>query len=416
MEDNNSRIEGGYMKPDKIVDGVYRVAAAVGEKDLFEGIWPIDNGVMLNSYVVQGSEKTAFIDLVKDWDGALSTVEKQLAELDVTIESLDYLILNHMEPDHTGSLGEVFKRNPNIQIVCTKKAEALVNTFYNIYDHIHVVVDGDTIDLGGKTLVFYETPNIHWPETMMTYLLEDKILFSCDAFGSFGRYEHAFDDELTQQEWDLLIPETQRYYANIVSTFSPFVIKGIEKLASLDIQVVAPSHGVIWREDPQKIIGLYNDYAHWMNGPANKEVTFIYSTMYGNTAALVDLIKTTLEDEGIVVHLHQVPQEHVSYVLSSAWRSSGLVIGMPTYEYRMFPPMYHVLDILDRSHLKNRKVIRFGSYGWSGGAQKQFEPFIDSLKWDKLGVIEYQGAPSEEDKQKAVEAAKALAQAVKEWN
>ncbi|MFA7396838.1 MAG: FprA family A-type flavoprotein, partial [Sphaerochaetaceae bacterium] len=189
------------MKPDKIVDGVYRVAAAVGEKDLFEGIWPIDNGVMLNSYVVQGSEKTAFIDLVKDWDGALSTVEKQLAELDVTIESLDYLILNHMEPDHTGSLGEVFKRNPNIQIVCTKKAEALVNTFYNIYDHIHVVVDGDTIDLGGKTLVFYETPNIHWPETMMTYLLEDKILFSCDAFGSFGRYEHAFDDELTQQEW-----------------------------------------------------------------------------------------------------------------------------------------------------------------------------------------------------------------------
>jgi flavorubredoxin len=137
--------------------------------------------------------------------------------------------------------------------------------------------------------------------------------------------------------------------------------------------------------------------------------------MYGNTAALVPIIKEAIEEEGVKVHLHEVPKEHASHVLASAWRSSGLVIGMPTYEYRMFPPMYHILDVLDRSHVNNRKVMRFGSFGWSGGAQKQFDPIVQALKWDCLGVVEYQGAPSDEDKKKAIEVAKALAASVKEW-
>ncbi|MDD2297311.1 MAG: FprA family A-type flavoprotein, partial [Sphaerochaetaceae bacterium] len=214
----------------------------------------------------------------------------------------------------------------------------------------------------------------------------------------------------------LLIPETERYYANIVSSFSPFVLRGIKKLEVLDIAMVAPSHGIVWRKNPNQIIELYKKLAENMNGPAEDEVTFIFSSMYGNTAALVPLIQKTLEDEGITVHLHQVPQEHASFVLASAWRSSGLVLGMPTYEYKMFPPMAHVLDILERSHLNNRKVMRFGSFGWSGGAQKQFEPFVDALKWDCVGIVEYQGAPKASDRERAVESAKKLAQSVKEWS
>lgn len=403
------------MKPDVLVPGIHRVYARIGSRDLFEGIWPIEHGVLLNSYVVQGTEATAFIDLVKDWEGAVGEVEQQLDSLGLSFGKIDYLILNHMEPDHTGSLGQLCKQNPNMKILCTKKAVPLVKAFYGIEENVQAVSSGDKIDLGGKTLVFEETPNIHWPETMMTFAVEDGVLFSCDAFGSFGQYDHCFDDELSEQEWELLIPETERYYANIVSSFSQFVLRGIQKLAPLDVKMVAPSHGIVWRKHPEQVINHYKRLAEYMNGPAEPEITIVWSSMYGNTAALVPIIKQALEEEQVKVHIHEVPREHASYVLASAWRSSGLVIGMPTYEYRMFPPMYHILDVLDRSHVNNRKVMRFGSFGWSGGAQKQFDPVVQALKWDCLGVVEYQGAATEEDKAKAIEIAKALAKSVKEW-
>jgi flavorubredoxin len=403
------------MKPDYIVPGIHRVYARIGSRDLFEGIWPIEHGVLLNSYVVQGENATAFIDLVKDWEGAVGEVEKQLESLGLSFSDIDYLVLNHMEPDHTGSLSELCRKNPTMQILCTKKAVPLVKAFYGVTEQVRAVASGDTVDLGGKTLVFEETPNIHWPETMMTFVPEDGILFSCDAFGSFGQYDHCFDDELTDEEWELLIPETERYYANIVSSFSQFVTRGIEKLSGLDIKIVAPSHGIVWRKNPQQVIAHYQRLARYMNGPAEPEITFVWSSMYGNTAALIDDIRQAIEEEGVTVHMHEVPAEHASHVLASAWRSSGLVVGMPTYEYRMFPPMYHILDILERSHLNNRKVMRFGSFGWSGGAQKQFDPFIASLKWDCAGVVEYQGAPTAEDRKHAREVAKQLALRVKEW-
>ncbi|MDC7244768.1 MAG: FprA family A-type flavoprotein [Sphaerochaetaceae bacterium] len=402
------------MKPNKLAEGVYRIYADIGNRDLFEGIWPLPHGVNINSYIVQGEDKLAFIDLVKDWEGALEKVNSQLASLGYSFNDVDYLVLNHMEPDHTGALADMVARNPHMEILCTKKAVPLVSSFYNVEKNVRAVSSGDTVDLGGKTLVFTETPNIHWPETMMTFVPEDHILFSCDAFGSFGTYEHGFDDELTQKEWDLLIPETQRYYANIVSSFSQFVTRGIEKLSGFDIKIVAPSHGIVWRENPQKVIDLYSSYAQWMNNPPSDTVTIIYSSMYGNSIKLIPAIKKVLEEEGLNVLMHEVPKEHSSFVLSSAWGSGALVMAMPTYEYRMFPPMYHILDILERSHVNRRKVMRIGSYGWSGGAQKQFDPIVASLKWECLGTVEYQGAPFEEDEHKAVETARALALSLKE--
>ncbi|MFA7125272.1 MAG: FprA family A-type flavoprotein, partial [Sphaerochaetaceae bacterium] len=402
-----------HMKPDKLADNIYRVHARIGTRDLFEGIWPLPNGVLLNSYIVRGTEKTALIDLVKDWDNAVDEISNQISQLGLRLQDIDYLILNHMEPDHTGSLAQLKEKNKKLVIICSKKAVELVKEFYGIEEGVRAVSSGDTLDLGNTVLHFEETPNIHWPETMMTYEPKSKILFSCDAFGSFGRYEHCFDDELTEEEWALLIPETERYYANIVSSFSSFVLRGIKKLEAFPISMVAPSHGIVWRKDPQRVIRLYADLASYMDGPARGEITMVYSSMYGNTAALVDIIKKAVEEEHVKMHLHQVPQEHASFVLSSAWVSSGLIIGMPTYEYRMFPPMYHILDILERSHVNNRKVMRFGSFGWSGGAQKQFEPFVQALKWDCLGVVEYQGASKQQHREAAVAIAKQLAQTIK---
>ncbi|MGH0053549.1 MAG: FprA family A-type flavoprotein [Sphaerochaetaceae bacterium] len=401
------------MKPDILADSVYRVAAKVGSRDLFEGIWPIPDGVMLNSYVVKGKEKHVLIDLVKDWDGALKAVNEQLESLSVGEGKLDYIVINHMEPDHTGAMAEIVKQYPDVEILCSAKAVPLIKNFYNIEENVRAVNDGETLDLGGKTLQFFMTPNIHWPETMMTYLVEDGILFSCDAFGSFGQYDHCFDDELTEEEREKLSSETERYYANIVSSFSSFVLRGLAKLDGVSIKMVAPSHGVVWRAEPEKIINWYKTLATYMQGPREKEITVIWSSMYGNTQALLSSIMKGLQSEDLPIHVLQVPQTHESFVLEKVWRSEGVVFGMPTYEYKMFPPMYHVLDILERSHVQGRKALRFGSFGWSGGAQKQFDEFSSAMKLDVRGVVEYQGSPSEEDKQKAYDMAKAFAKEIK---
>ncbi len=405
------------MSPDKIVENVYRLPSTVCCKQLFEGIWPIPNGVMINSYLVKGSDKTVLIDYVKDWDGAEEEVNAELDSLDIKENNIDYLVVNHMEPDHTGALVDIVKKNPNVQILCSKKAVPLLEAFYGLSDNIRAVEDGETLDIGGRTLQFFMTPNVHWPETMMTYLIEEKILFSCDAFGSYGIYKNSFDDQLTQEEWDLLMPETERYFANIISSFSAFCLRAIKKLETIEVKTICPSHGVIWRKNVEKAISTYERLANYAKGKREKEITVVWSSMYGNTQALLDSILKGIESvDGVQAHVFQAPQTHESFILEKAWRSEGIIIGMPTYEYKMFPPMYTVLDQMDRSHISGRKIARFGSYGWSGGALKQFLPFVDSMKLDFLGEVEYQGAPSEEDKKKAFDLAALMAKQILEEN
>lgn len=392
------------MKAAQISENVWRIGANLSSAELFEGIWPIPYGVSVNSYIVKG-EKTALIDLVKDCDNAAGTYLEQLKEIGDGFDTIDYLILNHMEPDHTGYLAKVKEDNPDMKIYCTKKAAALVQAFYKITEDVIIVGSGDTLDLGGKTLVFEETPNIHWPETMMTYCPEDKILFSCDAFGSFGAVadDKVFDDQMNDEDMEFFRSESLRYYANIVSTFSGFVNKGIAKLSGLDIGCIAPSHGPVWRSNPEVIVKMYQEFASYLNGPAENHITIIWSSMYGNTASMLETVIQALEDKKVSYSIFKIPRDHVSFVLADVWKSRGLIIGMPTYEYKMFPPMAHAIDIFDRSHVKNKKVFRFGSYGWSGGAQKQFDEMTAKLKWDYLDPVEWQGAPEQEDKDKTYE-------------
>jgi len=399
------------LKPDVLAKDVFRVSAKIGNKDLFEGIWPIPHGVMLNSYVLKGNDKVVLVDLVKDWDGACDALEAQMAALGLGVKDIDVLVINHMEPDHTGSLASFVRKNPGVEIYCSDKSVPLIKAFYGVANNLHAITDGESLDIGGKTLRFFLTPNIHWPETMMTFDVDDGILFSCDAFGAYGQYDHCFHDQLGEDELSLLDSEMDRYYANIVSSFSPFVLRGIKKLvdAALDIKVIAPSHGVVWRADHGEVIAKYQKLAGYAAGPREKQITLVWASMYGNTQALVDTIVEAVKSEGVRISVLQVPQNHASFVLEEAWKSEGLIIGMPTYEYKMFPPMYAILDVLDRSHVTGRKIMRFGSFGWSGGAQKQFDEFIATMKLTCYGNVEYQGYPTDEDKKKAYEMAKRLA-------
>ena len=384
------------MKAKTITDYIYCIHADINTAEFFEGIWPIPNGVSLNSYVVKG-EKTALIDLFRDWDGAASQAEEALASIGSDFSAVNYLILNHLEPDHSGWLREFRVKNPAAEIISTQKGINLIKSFYKIDTGIRAVKDGDTLDLGnGKILTFYETPNIHWPETMVTFDAASGTLFSCDAFGSFGALgDRVFDDQLDEKEHAFYEGETLRYYANIISSFSGFVERAIQKLASLDIRCVAPSHGLIWRRKPGKIIDRYLKYASWAKGPAEKEIAVIWASMYGNTKAAVDAVVRGIEKEGVSYTLHRVPDENVSYVLAAAWKSSGLVIAMPTYEYACFPPMAYVLDIFRRKRIFGKKALRIGSWGWVGGAKKEYDATPENLKWDSLDSVEWAGFPTE---------------------
>jgi flavorubredoxin len=403
------------MKAYSISDFIYGIHADIETADLFEGIWPIPQGVSLNSYVVTG-EKTALIDLFRDWSDASGQVEKALASVGLDFGSVDYLILNHLEPDHTGWLREFREKNPHAEILATSKGVNLIKSFYHIDRGLRAVKDGDTLDLGGgKVLTFFETPNIHWPETMVTWEPLSGTVFSCDAFGSFGALgDKLFDDEFTPVELDFFEKETLRYYANIVSSFSVFVERGIRKLAGLPIKVVAPSHGMVWRKNPQTIIDRYLRYAAYAKGPAEKEIAVIWGSMYGNTKQGLDAVIRGIESQGIPYSIHRIPDENVSWVLADAYKSAGLVLAMPTYEYAMFPPMAYVLDIFRRKHIYGKTVLRIGSWGWVGGAKKEYEAAIEGLKWTSRDSLEWTGAPNGEDLAALEEAGRNLAKAVKE--
>ncbi|MBU0663946.1 MAG: FprA family A-type flavoprotein [Proteobacteria bacterium] len=403
------------MKAIVIAEGIYRLGVNLDATHLFEGMWPMPDGISINSYVVQG-EKTALIDLVEDIDDKPVEFEQELNSIPLRAQDIDYLVINHMEPDHTGWLPEFYSKNPNIEIYITEKGAAMLKAFCGIEENVHVVKTGDTLDLGGnKELVFYEIPNLHWPETMATYERNSGILFSCDAFGSYGSItDTLFDDQLSSDQHNFFMNEALRYYANIISNFSMFVEKAISKLKTLDIKMIAPSHGLIWRENPQEIIDTYSRFAGYLKGPAEAEVTLIWSSMYGNTQKVVNAMVEGVRSEGIPIHIHRVPNDHIGFILASAMKSSGIILGMPTYEYKMFPPMAWTLDMFGRKKIWNKKVLRFGSFGWSGGAQQELEQLTEKLKWTFVDPVEWQGAPSEDVVKQAALQAKKLAQSLKQ--
>ncbi|HHY37307.1 MAG TPA: FprA family A-type flavoprotein [Firmicutes bacterium] len=386
------------MKKLKLADGIHMLIMNVDDI-LFEGMWEIANGVSLNSYIVQG-EKTAIIDGVIGWDGVPETLYKNLEEMGVDPQEIDYLIVNHMEPDHSGWIENFRRIKDDFTIICTDKAARMVACFYG-EDKIRVVKEGDTLDLGkGKVLSFHPVPNVHWPDTMYTYERETKTLFSCDMFGAFGRIgDHCFDDELTPEEVDFYEFEGIRYYSNVMTTFTPSMRKAIEKAKELEISIIAPGHGPVYRKNPQKIIDDYARFARYAEGAGKNEVAILWGSMYGMTKKAVDYVEGILQREGVKYSKLEMPLESDSELVATVFRSAGIIIGAPTYEYKLFPPVATALNELGRKRITGKLAFRFGSYGWSGGAEKELQEIIErnNMKWDFLESVEFAGAPGEED-------------------
>ena len=376
------------IKPD-----VYWIGVNDRTTDLFEGLWPITKeGVSYNSYLID-DEKKAIIDLTKSFKG-----DEYLEQIDevTDISQVDFVVVNHMEPDHSGLIRTLRRIAPRVTFLGSAKTKDMLESFFSIKENVRVVNDGDTLSLGKRTLKFFSTPFLHWPETMMTYEVSHRILFPCDAFGGYGAIRGAiFDDEC--KDFDFYQKEALRYYVNIVASFSARVLGAIEKLADLPIDIIAPSHGLIWRKNPSLIVNLYKNWAEYAVGKTEPGITLIYGSMYGFTESMMNAVAQGISREDVPLEIFDASRTHVSYILPSLWTKRGVMIGAPTYQVSLFPPVGEVLNMAAHKHIKNKKVAYFGSYGWSGGARKNLEKIIEPLKWEFVDTLEFGGSPTEEE-------------------
>ena len=381
----------------EIKPGVYWIGVNDRTTDLFEGLWPITReGVSYNSYLIN-DEKKVIIDLAKSIK--TDVFFENIGEV-IDIKEIDYLVVNHMEPDHTGILSVLKRMAPKLTIFASPKARQMLQDFYGITDRIEVAEDGASLELGKKKIQFFHTPFVHWPETMVTYETSEKILFSCDAFGGYGALRGAiFDDQCTDP--DFYEKESLRYFANIVAKFSRPVLNAIEKLGGIEIDIIAPSHGLIWRKDPGHIIDLYKRWSEYATGPTEPGITMIYGSMYGNTEVMMNAVSQGISTANTPLEIFDVNRTHPSYILPSLWTKSGVIIGAPTYEASLFPPVERILNIAALKRIMNKKLLYFGSFGWSGGALKEVKRITEPLKWELIDTLEFPGGPSKEELAKA---------------
>ena len=362
-----------------LVENVYWVGVNDRRTALFEAIWPIPRGVSYNSYLIR-DEKIALIDTVKDL--SVGKYLQKLRHLTGADRRIDYLVINHLEPDHSGAVPILKQIFPQMKIVGNKKTAEFLESLYGISD-IHVVQDGDELKLGKRTLQFHLTPMVHWPETMMTYEASAGILFSGDAFGGFGTLDGGiFDDEVDIHYFE---DEILRYFSNIVGKYAPMVQKAIKKLGALEIKIVASTHGPIWRSDPGRIIDLYDRWSRYEVEPG---AVVAFASMYGNTEKMVEAVARGLAEGGVTtIRAHDVSTSHVSYVIRDVWRHKGLVLGSPTYDAGVFPWMEMLLKLLAGKRIGNRVVGIFGSHGWAGGAVKVMRKFVEDASLELVEPV-----------------------------
>ena len=379
-----------YVK--EVVNDIFYVGVDDKKTRLFEATWPIPNGISYNVYLIR-DEMNALIEGGVKVDYSREFFRK--LERVVKLSDLDYIVINHMEPDHTGTLPQLYRIAKNAKIIVSQKGKELLADFYNIIDSDRVIVvsDGDEISLGKRTLRFILTPFLHWPETMMTYDSSDKILFSGDVFGSFG----ALNGRLFDNNWvlDEYLAELKRYYTNIVGMFTGPTQNALKKLKGLDINLIAPSHGPVIKEYKDKVISLYDELSRY---ESKKKVTIIYGTMYGYTEELVSVLALRLYEEGIPVSILNASEVHPSYILADVWDSKIIVLAAPTYDGKYFLPAYTAMYYVYAKRLRKKKFAVMGSSGWSGKGYLRVIDLAKELGWELIEpIVEYRGAIDEEE-------------------
>lgn len=359
----------------EITEDLYWVGGNDRRLELFENIHPIPKGVSYNSYLLL-DKKTVLFDTV-DWSICrqfLDNIKGVLGD-----RPLDYMVINHMEPDHAACIEEVILRYPDVKIICTDKAFMFMNQFgFHVGDRVIEVKEGDTMSFGKHEVVFVSAPMVHWPEVMVTYDTTNGVLFSADAFGTFGALDgKLFNDEMDfDRDW---LDEARRYYTNIVGKYGPHVQSLLKKASDLDIKMICPLHGPVWRTDLEYFIDKYDKWSRYE--PEEKGVMIVYASMYGNTEAASEDLARRLVEKGMTnVVMYDVSNTHVSYLISETFKYSHIVLAGVTYNLNIYPPMLNYLMDMKALNLQKRTVAIIENGSWAPQSGKLMRELLDEMK------------------------------------
>lgn len=367
----------------ELMKGIISVGVNDPKRKLFDELIPLPDGTSYNSYLIKGSEKNVLIDTV---DPAKKDI---LLENLKEVEKIDYIVAHHAEQDHSGSIPDVLLKYPQARVICSEKCRGmLIDLLHISEDRIIVVHDKDEISLGDKTLQFISTPWVHWPETIVTYVKEDKILFSCDFFGS-----HYGTDDLAIKDKEVIYESAKRYYAEIMMPFRQAIKKNIRKVRELDIELIAPSHGPTYNE-PEFILDAYED---WVSDDVKNEVVLAYVSMHGSTKVMADYLRKSLEDKGITVKYFNLIGADIGELAIALVDAATIVVGSPTVLIGAHPSVIHAVALVNALKPKTRFLSIFGSYGWGGKMVDQLASLIPNLKIEVIEPILTKGFPKEDD-------------------
>ncbi len=378
----------------KVTDLISWIGVNDRRTERFENYLPLPEGVTYNSYFIDDT-RTCVIDAVEF--GTEGNYFDRIENL-LNGRQLDFLIINHMEPDHSGSIFDLTKLYPAMKVVGNKKTLEMIRCFHHKFDEskFMAVTEGEILDLGHHKLTFAMMPMVHWPESMATYDTTEKILFSNDAFGSFGAIDGGiFDDEIDVTKYE---DEMRRYYSNIVGKFGIQVSNAIKKLSTLEIKYICPSHGILWRKDIARVIQFFDNWAKFI--PDEEGVVIVYGSMYGNTARMAEALARDLSIFGVRnIKVYDASKVDASFIISDIWKYKGLFIGSTSHNNAVFPKIDPILSKLQNYGLKNKFLGIFGNMLWSGGGVRGIQSFADSLPGiEVIGeAIEVKGAPRRED-------------------
>ena len=359
----------------KITEDIYFVGGSDRRLSLFENMYPIPNGVTYNAYFIDDA-KTAVVDTV---DKAVGDLFFENVEHLLGGRALDYVVVNHMEPDHCATLGALCEKHPETKIICSAKAAGLIAQFFkaDLEDRIEQKKEGETLDLGKHTLTFYAAPMVHWPEVTVAYEKTSGILFSADAFGTFGAIDGClFADEADFGEAEYA--EARRYYANIVGKYGAQTTALLKKAAGLDIKMLCPLHGPVWRKDFETFIEKYQLWGTYT--PEEQGVLIAYGSVYGGTQNAAEILAAKLAEKGVKVKLYDVSVTHPSYLVAEAFRFSHIVFASSTYNNGIFTPMETLLLDLKAHMLKNRTVALVQNGSWAPQSGKLMREILDGMQ------------------------------------
>ena len=359
----------------EISQNLFWVGANDKRLALFENIYPLPNGVSYNSYVLM-DEKTALLDTV---DASVADVFFDNLQTVLQGRPLDYVVVQHMEPDHSATLRCLIKKYPEITVVCNAKTQNMIHQFFgaDLAFKTLLVQEGDTLSLGKHTFTFVMAPMVHWPEVMMTYEQTEKVLFSADAFGTFGTLDGAIFADEVNFEKDYLA-EARRYYANIVGKYGMPVQTVLKKAAGLDIQMICPLHGFVWRKN----LGYFMDkYQHWSTyQPEETAAIVAYASIYGNTAKAAEKMASALVEKGMPVKVYDLSKTGTDVVLGEVFRASHLVLASATHDGGIFEPMDYLLHAMLAHNVQGRKVLLMENGSWAPMAGKQMKTLVEAMK------------------------------------